>query len=140
MTDGWILTGVGKISNYDHSVPWFDYGTAGELADLFKVRLDTNKINKDILCVSPETWGTRGIVDYEDKSASNMTGEGWVFDLLPVPVLPSGPGPVLPPGPGPDVCDLSRRGLALLHRGMQLGTADERVLKLLDYGEAYLKP
>jgi hypothetical protein len=78
--DGWILAGVPKLTNYDHSIDSFDYGPAGALAEFLKVNLN-GKLGQDDFAVSPVTWGTRGIAEFE--SWCNMTGEAWVFEPTP---------------------------------------------------------
>ena len=90
------------LSNYDHSVPTFDYGTAGELADMMKVNLN-GKLGQDDPAVSLETWGTIGIV--EMQSWINLTGEAWAieFQSSPTPIVPPVPGPIVPPIPPPPV-------------------------------------
>ena len=95
-SNGWVLTGVPPIANYDHSVPTFDYGTAGELADMLKVNLN-GELGQDDPAVSLETWGTIGIVEWQ--SWVNLVGEAWAIEYQsqPTPIVP--PGPVTPPAP-----------------------------------------
>ncbi len=134
-TNGWIVTGVQPLSNYDHSVPTFDYGTAGELADMMKVNLN-GQLGQDDPAVSLETWGTIGIVEWQ--SWVNLTGEAWVIEYeasptpipAPVPVVP--PAPPLPPIPEP--CGIALTALieALASFGGIAGVDQDRLRNALN--------
>ncbi len=81
-SDGWVVSGVKRpITNYDHSVPVFDFGTAGAIFDAWKIPLPTNAINADTVGVGGSTWGTKGF--YELESYINMSGEAHAIITAP---------------------------------------------------------
>ena len=57
----------------------------------------------------------------------------------PSPGPAPGPSPTPTPGPAPDPCDLAKRGVAVLQRGIVLAAAgDGRAEQLLKYAEGFL--
>ena len=82
-TDGFVVSGIKRqLNSIDHATCTCDYGEAGAIADAYGFKLDTNKINATTPAVSMDTWGVRGIVEYE--SYVNMMGEAHVVLTAPM--------------------------------------------------------
>ena len=88
-----------KYTSYDHAVPALGYGTAAEIADCRKVKLDTNAINPSSFALDFASWGLPFIVDFE--SCPLFVGESWATGLPAGAVTPPVPAPTPAPEPSP---------------------------------------
>jgi hypothetical protein len=122
-SDGWVVSGLKRqITNYDHSVPVFDFGEAGALFDAWKIPLPTNSISATDLGVGGSTWGFKGFWELQSfiyatgeahailTSPARCDSETWdaiasadyvdvTSSPVPTPLPPPAPGPA--PGPTP---------------------------------------
>ena len=108
-----ILTNA--YQNIDHSIPAFDYATAGRLAahynEKYKFAAQLGDLPMDTPCIGTETWGCMVITPVE--SFRNIVGEAWAIQSFPAPgTLPQPPQP-----PTPDPWHRCRRAFVQLLKG-----------------------
>ena len=127
-----ILTSpVNGYDQIDHSIPAFDYATAGNLAanyaDKYKFAVQLGDLPAETPCIGLESWGT--VVIAPEISFRYIAGEAWAITSFPAP----GVAPPPPPTPRPP----TQRGMAILNHLAEVYDRNPgKVLRLLDWLES----